>query len=61
MWHENDMKTKWTLKLNKEEKDSSKKYHPLIEQLSGVVSKEDLTKLYKVDEKARYILRKTNG
>jgi len=54
------METRQTLKLNKKEKNSSKKYHPLIEQLSGVVSKEDLTKLYKEDEKARYILRKTN-
>ena len=40
--------------------NSSEKYPPLIEQLSGVVSEEDLTKLYKVDEKARYILRETN-
>ena len=42
------------------ENTSPEKYPPLIEKLSGVVSEEDLTKLYQKDEKARYILRKTN-
>ena len=42
------------------EDNSNKKYPPLIEKLSGVVSEEDLTRLYHEDEKARYILRKSN-
>jgi hypothetical protein len=37
-----------------------KKYPPLIEKLSGVVSEEDLIRLYQEDEKARHILRKSN-
>ena len=54
------METKRTFKLNKKEKNSSKKYSTLIKKLSGVISEEDLTRLYKSDEKARYILRKTD-
>ncbi|MHC6203090.1 DUF6364 family protein [Breznakiellaceae bacterium SP9] len=34
-----------------------KKYPPLIEKLSGVISEDDLKKLAKEDERARYILR----
>jgi hypothetical protein len=34
-----------------------KKYPPLIEKLSGVISEKDLKKLAKDDERARYILR----
>jgi hypothetical protein len=34
-----------------------KKYPPLIERLSGVISEKDLKKLAKEDERARHILR----
>jgi hypothetical protein len=34
-----------------------KKYPPLIEKLSGVISENDLKKLAREDERARYILR----
>ncbi|MCL2834003.1 MAG: DUF6364 family protein [Treponema sp.] len=37
---------------------SYKKYPPLVENLSGVISEDDLMKLSREDEKARYILRK---
>ena len=40
------------------EKDSPKKYPPLIKKLSGIISEDDLEKLSGEDEKARYILRK---
>ena len=39
------------------ENNSSVKYPPLIEKLSGVISEKDLEKLSQEDEKARYILR----
>jgi hypothetical protein len=35
----------------------SKKYPPLIEKLSGVISERDLKKLAKDDGRVRYILR----
>ena len=35
----------------------NKKYPPLIEKLSGVISEDDLKKLAKEDERVRYILR----
>jgi hypothetical protein len=38
-----------------------KKYPPLIEKLSGVISEKDLKKLAKDDERARYILRENRG
>jgi hypothetical protein len=36
---------------------SPKKYPPLIEKLSGVISEKDLQKISREDEKARYILK----
>jgi hypothetical protein len=35
----------------------SKKYPPLIEKLSGVISEKDLKKLTNEDDRARHILR----
>ncbi|GMO69809.1 MAG: hypothetical protein Ta2A_18180 [Treponemataceae bacterium] len=35
----------------------SKKYPPLIEKLSGVISEDDLKKLAREDDRTRYILR----
>ena len=40
------------------ENNAPGKYPPLIEKLSGVISEEDLERLSREDEKARYILRK---
>jgi hypothetical protein len=39
------------------ENEQSQKYPPLIEELSGVISGDDVKKLAMEDEKARYILR----
>ena len=40
------------------EKFPAKKYPPLIEELSGIISEEDLERIAKDDDRARYILRK---
>jgi len=40
------------------ENKSQEKYPPLIKSLSGIISEEDLEKLSREDEKARYILKK---
>jgi hypothetical protein len=39
------------------ENEQFQKYPPLIEELSGVISENDLKKLTQEDEKSRYILR----
>ena len=38
------------------EKKVSKKYPPLIEKMSGIITTADLEKISREDEKARYIL-----
>ena len=41
-----------------QDNEARKKYPPLIEDLSGFVSEDDLEEISRNDEKARYILRK---
>jgi len=58
------METKLTLKLNGKiinlahDNNTPKKYPPLIEKLSRIISEKDLKKISKEDERVRYILRK---
>jgi hypothetical protein len=51
------METELTLKLDRAIINSAKKYPPLIQQLSGIISETDLERIYRDDEKVRYILR----
>ena len=40
------------------ERGVSKKHSPVVERLSGVLSRDDLVKIAREDERARYILRR---